>query len=122
MQKEDVARMTGGLKKNSNKTARKPPKGASAPSLASVEEDNVLDPISPSVVDKSKIVSEWDISGASGEGAPPGAKYSFEILCPDGSIMEINRSRQTLRARYRRHFLQENLPRTVHVIRRFRNR
>ena len=95
--KEDVARMTGGLKKNSNKTARKPPKGASAPSLASVEEDNVLDPISPSVVDKSKrIVSEWDISGASGEGAPPGAKYSFEILCPDGSIMEINRSRQTL--------------------------
>lgn len=95
--KEDVARMTGGAKKNSNKSARKPPKGGSAPSLASVEEDNILDPISPSVIDKSKkLVSDWDISGATGEGAPSGAKYSFEILCPDGSIMEINRERQTL--------------------------
>ena len=28
--KEDVARMTGGAKKNSNKSARKPPKGGSA--------------------------------------------------------------------------------------------
>ena len=62
-----------------------------------MEEDNILDPISPSVIDKSKkLVSDWDISGATGEGAPSGAKYSFEILCPDGSIMEINRERQTL--------------------------
>jgi len=95
--KEDVARMTAGVKKNSNKSARKPPKGGSAPSLASVEEDNILDPISPSVMDKSKkLVSDWDISGATGLGAPSGAKYSFEILCPDGSIMEISRERQTL--------------------------
>jgi hypothetical protein len=96
--KEDVARMTGGMKKNSNnKSARKPPKGGSAPSLASVEEDNVLDPISPSVIDRSKkVVSDWDISDATGESAPAGAKYSFEILCPDGSIMEITREKQTL--------------------------